>query len=102
VHLGPVGWGETTLEGKPKSVAAAVDELADYLIGKDPLRIEHYWRSTRIGASATPRDAGRRAAQANPERFRDLVVRVAGFSAFFVNLSKDMQEEIIARTEHGG
>jgi formate C-acetyltransferase len=41
-----------------------------------------------------------RAAQANPERYRDLVVRVAGFSAFFVNLSKDMQEEIIARTEH--
>jgi pyruvate-formate lyase len=30
------------------------------------------------------------------------VVRVAGFSAFFVNLSKDMQEEIIARTEHSG
>ena len=43
-----------------------------------------------------------RAAQAHPERYRDLVVRVAGFSAFFVNLSKDMQEEIIARTEHAG
>ena len=41
---GLVGWGETTLEGKPKSVAAAVDELADYLIGKDPLRIEHHWQ----------------------------------------------------------
>ena len=41
-----------------------------------------------------------RAAQANPERYRDLVVRVAGFSAFFVNLTKDMQDEIIARTEH--
>ncbi|MBM4458361.1 MAG: hypothetical protein FJ011_11440, partial [Chloroflexi bacterium] len=41
-----------------------------------------------------------RAAQAHPERYRDLVVRVAGFSAFFVNLSKDMQDEIIARTEH--
>jgi formate C-acetyltransferase len=41
-----------------------------------------------------------RAAQAHPERYRDLVVRVAGFSAFFVNLSRDMQDEIIARTEH--
>jgi galactonate dehydratase len=41
---GLVGWGETTLEGKPKSVAAAVDELAEYLIGKDPLRIEHHWQ----------------------------------------------------------
>ncbi|MBI1297246.1 galactonate dehydratase [bacterium] len=38
------GWGETTLEGKPKSVVAAVEELAEYLIGKDPLRIEHHWQ----------------------------------------------------------
>ena len=41
---GLVGWGETTLEGKPKSTTAAVEELADYLIGKDPLRIEHHWQ----------------------------------------------------------
>ena len=39
-----VGWGETTLEGKPRSTIAAVEELADYLIGKDPLRIEHHWQ----------------------------------------------------------
>jgi galactonate dehydratase len=38
------GWGETTLEGKPKSVVAAVEELAEYFIGKDPLRIEHHWQ----------------------------------------------------------
>ena len=41
---GIVGWGETTLEGKPRSTAAAVEELAEYLIGKDPLRIEHHWQ----------------------------------------------------------
>ncbi len=41
---GLVGWGETTLEGKPKSTWAAVEELADYLVGKDPLRIEHHWQ----------------------------------------------------------
>lgn len=41
---GLVGWGETTLEGKPRSVTAAVDELADYLVGKDPLKIEHHWQ----------------------------------------------------------
>ena len=41
-----------------------------------------------------------RAAQKNPEQFRDLVVRVAGFSEFFVNLTPDMQEDIIARTAH--
>lgn len=41
---GLAGWGETTLEGKPKSVKGAVEELAAYLIGKDPLRIEHHWQ----------------------------------------------------------
>lgn len=41
---GLIGWGEATLEGKPKSTIAAVEELADYLIGKDPLRIEHHWQ----------------------------------------------------------
>src|SRR3569832_553234 len=41
---GLVGWGETTLEGKPKSTIAAVEELAEYLIGKDPLRIKHHWQ----------------------------------------------------------
>ena len=41
---GLVGWGETTLEGKPMSTIAAVNELAEYLIGKDPLRIEHHWQ----------------------------------------------------------
>ena len=38
------GWGESTLEGKPNSVPAAIDEFAGYLIGKDPLRIEHHWQ----------------------------------------------------------
>ena len=41
---GIVGWGETTLEGKPKSTWGAVEELAEYFIGKDPLRIEHHWQ----------------------------------------------------------
>ena len=41
---GLVGWGESTLEGKPKSTMAAVEELSDYLIGKDPLPIEHHWQ----------------------------------------------------------
>jgi galactonate dehydratase len=41
---GLVGWGETTLEGRPQSTVAAVDEIGGYLIGKDPLRIEHHWQ----------------------------------------------------------
>jgi formate C-acetyltransferase len=40
-----------------------------------------------------------RDAQLNPENYRDLVVRVAGFSAFFIHLEKGVQEEIIKRTE---
>jgi pyruvate-formate lyase len=40
------------------------------------------------------------AAKANPEDYRDLVVRVAGYSAFFTTLSPDAQDDIIARTEH--
>ncbi len=39
-------------------------------------------------------------AQAHPEEHRDLVVRVAGYSAFFVTLARDTQDDIIARTEH--
>ena len=39
------------------------------------------------------------AARENPEKYRDLVVRVAGYSAFFTTLSPDTQNDIIARTE---
>jgi formate C-acetyltransferase/4-hydroxyphenylacetate decarboxylase large subunit len=42
-----------------------------------------------------------RDAQVNPQNYRDLIVRVAGFSAFFVELSRSIQDQIIARTEHG-
>lgn len=38
-------------------------------------------------------------AQKNPEAYRDLIVRVAGYSAYFVELCKDVQDEIISRTE---
>lgn len=38
-------------------------------------------------------------AQAHPERYPDLVVRVAGYSAYWVDLSKPLQDSIIERTE---
>ncbi|AUG81186.1 galactonate dehydratase [Kitasatospora sp. MMS16-BH015] len=41
---GVVGWGEPVVEGRAETVRAAVHELADYLIGQDPLRIEHHWQ----------------------------------------------------------
>jgi formate C-acetyltransferase len=40
-------------------------------------------------------------AQKHPEQYRNLMVRVAGYSAYFVDLPKDVQDEIIQRTEHG-
>jgi formate C-acetyltransferase len=43
-----------------------------------------------------------RQAQAHPEQHRDLIVRVAGYSDYFCDLSAELQEEIIARTAHEG
>ena len=40
---GITGWGEPVLEGRAHTVAAAVEELGDYLIGKDPRHIEDHW-----------------------------------------------------------
>jgi formate C-acetyltransferase len=40
-------------------------------------------------------------AKMHPEQYKDLLVRVAGYSAYFVELSSDVQDEIICRTEHG-
>ncbi len=41
-----------------------------------------------------------RAAQEDPMQYRNLIVRVAGYSDYYINLGKDLQEEIIRRTEH--
>ena len=41
-----------------------------------------------------------RRAQQNPEQYRDLIVRVAGYSDYFCDLGQALQDEIIARTEH--
>jgi len=40
-------------------------------------------------------------AQADPDSYRSLLIRVAGYSDYFVMLSKDVQDEVISRTEHG-
>ncbi len=42
-----------------------------------------------------------RDAQEHPEKHRDLVIRVAGYSTYFVQLTKAVQNELIVRTEHG-
>jgi len=48
-----------------------------------------------VVSSKTLRDA-----QKNPDKYRDLVVRVAGYSALFVGLDPAIQEDIIERTEY--
>lgn len=40
------------------------------------------------------------AAQRNPDQYRNLTIRVAGYTAYFTELSKDLQDEIIARTSY--
>lgn len=42
-----------------------------------------------------------RKAQKHPEKYQNLIVRVAGYSDFFKDLSSELQNEIIERTEHG-
>ena len=41
---GITGWGEPVVEGRAETVRALIGELADYLIGQDPLRIEDHWQ----------------------------------------------------------
>ncbi|HAV63169.1 MAG TPA: galactonate dehydratase [Verrucomicrobiales bacterium] len=42
---GITGWGEPITEGRAKTCAAAVDEIAPYLIGKDPRNVVHHWQA---------------------------------------------------------
>jgi formate C-acetyltransferase len=41
-----------------------------------------------------------RAAQQEPDAYRNLLVRVTGYNAYFVNLGKEIQDELIARESH--
>ena len=42
-----------------------------------------------------------RAAQRDPDSYGDVIVKVGGYSAYFVDLGHEVQNELIARTEHG-
>lgn len=47
---GLVGWGEPIVEGRSRTVAAAVRELMEtYLLGEDPARIEDHWQTMYRG-----------------------------------------------------
>lgn len=43
--VGITGWGEPIVEGRAKTLAAAIEELGQYLIGKDPRDITHHWQA---------------------------------------------------------
>jgi len=45
---GVIGWGEATLEGKAAGTMATVRDLRDYIIGQDPMKVEHHWQSMYI------------------------------------------------------
>jgi galactonate dehydratase len=42
---GITGWGEPIVEGRAKTCAVAVEELAQYLVGKDPRNVAHHWQA---------------------------------------------------------
>jgi galactonate dehydratase len=45
---GIVGWGEGTLEGKAGSVMACVNDFRDFVVGADPMQVEHVWQSMYV------------------------------------------------------
>ena len=49
-NQGVVGWGEATLEGKASAAMACVMDLKDYIIGSDPMQVEHLWQLMYIGS----------------------------------------------------
>ncbi|MGI6904757.1 MULTISPECIES: formate C-acetyltransferase [Leclercia] len=77
-----------TLEGD-----AGLQKLADFLRAFTQLKLQHVQFNVVNGDTL-------REAQLRPQDFAGLVVRVAGYSAFFVELSKEIQDDIIRRTAH--
>ena len=47
-NQGLVGWGEATLEGKAASTIACVQDFRDFVVGKDPLQVQHHWESMYV------------------------------------------------------
>ena len=60
-------------------------------------RLDGHHIQFNVVSAETLRDA-----QKHPEKYRDLIVRVAGYSDYFNDLGTDLQNEIICRTEHSG
>ena len=78
----------STLEGQQ-----GLNKLCDFLHAFMKLKLQHI--QFNVLNAETLKDA-----QKNPQNYAGLVVRVAGYSAFFVELSKEIQDDIIRRTAH--
>jgi trans-4-hydroxy-L-proline dehydratase len=91
--------GGTLLNQKfsPQALAdeAGLDKLVQLIRGY--FRLDGHHIQFNVVDAATLR-----AAQEHPDQHRDLIVRVAGYSDYFCDLSRALQDEIIARTEHQG
>ncbi|GAF40841.1 formate acetyltransferase 2 [Agrilactobacillus composti DSM 18527 = JCM 14202] len=72
---------------------AGLKKFADFLMAFTQLKIRHV--QFNVQSKETLLDA-----QKHPENYAGLVVRVAGYSAFFVDLNKRIQDDIIRRAEH--
>lgn len=72
---------------------SGLNKLADFLQAFTRLRLQHI--QFNVVSADTLREA-----QQRPQDFAGLVVRVAGYSAFFVELSQEIQDDIIRRTAH--
>ena len=70
-----------------------IKKFADFLMTFTQLKIRHV--QFNVQSRETLIDA-----QKHPENYAGLVVRVAGYSAFFVDLNKHIQDDIIRRAEH--
>ena len=47
-NQGLIGWGEGTLEGKAGAVIACINDFRDFIIGSDPMMVEHLWQSMYV------------------------------------------------------
>jgi len=47
-NAGVIGWGEATLEGKAGAVIGCVNDFRDFVIGSDPMQVEHHWQSMYV------------------------------------------------------
>lgn len=89
--------GGTLLNQKFTPQFLATEEGIDKLthLIRSYFRLDGHHIQFNVISAETLRDA-----QKNPEKYRDLIVRVAGYSDYYVDLTPELQEEIIRRTEH--